>query len=89
MARKPNYSYERHMREKAKADKKEAKRLAKAAAKEDRLAAAEEAGVDPMLEVPELAAVPSRDAEAGEETSGENAGEDKGSDEAEASTAPR
>jgi len=33
MGRKPNYSFERKQREKAKADKREAKRLAKLAAK--------------------------------------------------------
>ena len=34
MARKPNYSFEKNLRAKAKADKKEAKRLAKLAAKQ-------------------------------------------------------
>ena len=36
MARKPNYSFERNQRQKAKAAKREAKRAAKLAAKEER-----------------------------------------------------
>lgn len=36
MARKPNYSFERNQRQKAKAAKREAKRAAKLAAKEKR-----------------------------------------------------
>jgi len=36
MARKPNYSFERNARAKAKAEKREAKRLAKLAAKAEK-----------------------------------------------------
>jgi hypothetical protein len=53
MARKPNYSFERNARAKAKADKKEAKRQAKEAARKVKLAEdGEEPGIgdDPIPE---------------------------------------
>ncbi|MFT4572545.1 MAG: hypothetical protein ACI8TX_003511 [Hyphomicrobiaceae bacterium] len=76
MARKPNYSYERHMRDKAKNEKKEAKRLAKEAAKAEKAGVPDgTVAVDPTLEVVEAVAPATPVPDSGQDAAADGAAE--------------